>query len=390
MDKYRNITVFGQANTSNASILIRTSLISAIIMGVLLNVLPLFVVFRFQSKGSRRPQGRDVLLAALSFLNSLVLLVPLPIYLWLYNQTKATSGYSTEFTTRPSMCEIFFLMFIWLKLASMFLVTILNYTSYFALTNRRHYRSTSIGERISSSFYCSSHSRSRERLTTGGRSSVVLASLVLGIALVAFIIASLPYLGLGPGGAVRGDNRTDTHHQCQLRQITQPTNDKEHTFLFAVLMISAACLGLHVIHSILCRFGQFLWRKNLKQAQELDIKVMDRKRDLENAPKVAESYANLTCSLGVVFFAAWVPLMVAMGTMMSGKQTVTSSVSEYVVLGSFLSPVLDPVLCAVFVLEYRKGYKALITLLLRSVHPGRWRCKSREKHSANQSHVTDV
>lgn len=294
--------------------------------GLILNIFPLYVVFNFQQKPSA---GRDILIASLCIIDLLTLLVPLPIYLSVQDEcVSVKSNVSLKNVPRPWICEMFFLMFIWLKLSAMFLITVMNYSSYLALNVKGQYRDgLSIGDRLSNSFFSNDRPKSREsRINVQKRSSVIIANLVIGIALVAFVISSLPYLGLGPKGNHGASNSTRIINKrygevqlCQLEQISLPLKGKEYTFLFAVLMSSAACFILHLVHSVLSCFSRCFWNKNLKQAQELDIQVVNRSEDgsngsihlAKNAHGITNSYAKMTFFIGIVYFATWIPLMVS-------------------------------------------------------------------------------
>lgn len=51
--------------------------------------------------------------------------------------------------------------------------------------------------------------------------------------------------------------------------------------------------------------------------------------------------------------------MVAVGCVMSGYQ-ISAEFSQYVIAASFLQPSINPVFFAVFLLEFREGYMALL------------------------------
>ena len=98
-----------------------------------------------------------------------------------------------------------------------------------AMMARGIYRS--IGDRISSSFACSLSQRHREKRN----SSIVIANLVVGIAIVAFLIASLPYIGLGPESISQGTKPSERANftrtlLCSLEQISYPQKNKEYAF----------------------------------------------------------------------------------------------------------------------------------------------------------------
>ena len=158
--------------------------------GLFLNIFPWIVCYSKLRAQSYR-SSRDVLLISLVLVDFLTVCVPLPVYL--SKHYNCPRNQRTSFVGRPTICEIFYLMFMWLKLAALFITTTLNYTSYFAITARGIYRS--IGDRISSSLACSKYELRHQEKT---HSTMVIANLVIGIAIVAFLIASLPYIGLGP------------------------------------------------------------------------------------------------------------------------------------------------------------------------------------------------
>lgn len=291
-------------------------LVLAGIAGLVLNIFPLYVILKLQKKADR--VGRDMLIAALCIIDILTILVPLSLNL----EVKARCMDTSTPSGRPMICEIFFLMFIWLKLCAMFLITVLNYSSYLALNVKGQYSDRpSIGDRLSNSFH---RAKSRtNRTDEHRRSAMVIAGIVLGIALVTFIISSLPYIDLGPKGEYdMNSNSTDILalkqeiQLCHLEQISFPLKVKEYTFLFAVLMSTAACLILHLVHSILSCFSCCFWRENLREAQELDIQMIGRNSDggglhsVQSVQSVTDSYARMTFALGVVYFSTWVPLMV--------------------------------------------------------------------------------
>lgn len=295
-------------------------LVFAGVAGIVLNIFPLYVIFKLQKKTNR--VGRDILAAGLCIVDILTIAIPLSINLGV----KARCETTKITPNRPWICEMFFLMFIWLKLSAMFLITVLNYSSYLGLNVNGRYSTDrpSIGDRLSNSFH---RAKSRAKRTDEhGRSVVVIANLVIGVALVAFIISSLPYLGLGPKGKITNLSSNSTNilktlsgQLCHLEQISFPLKGKEYTFLFAVLMSSAACLILHLVHSVLSCFSCCFWRENLREAQQLDIQMVSRNPNVsgglnlvQNVQEITDSYARMTFALGVVYFATWIPLMVSL------------------------------------------------------------------------------
>ena len=249
--------------------------------------------------------SRDVLLISLVLVDILTVSVPLPIYLSMHSSCSITRR--TGFFERPTICEIFHLMFVWLKLASLFVITTLNYTSYLAITARGIYRS--IGDRISSSLACSRYDqRHREKKN----SSIVIANLVVGIAIVAFTIASLPYIGLGPDGLspIRGTNSSNFTPtlMCSLQQVSYPQKDKEYTFLFAVLMSSSACFVLQSVHNVLSCFScpsYSVGDASLSVRASRTFAFYNRRIGAER------DFAKMICVLGLMFHLTWIPVMVS-------------------------------------------------------------------------------
>ena len=248
--------------------------------------------------------SRDVLLISLVLVDILTVAVPLPIYLSMHNSCFSTQR--TSFAERPTICEIFHLMFVWLKLASLFVITTLNYTSYLAITARGVYRS--IGDRISSSLACSRYDqRHREKKN----SSIVIANLVVGIAIVAFTISSLPYIGLGPDeniSPVTNPSNVTRTLLCSLQQISYPQKDKEYTFLFAVLMSSSACFVLQIVHNVLSCFScpsYSVGDASLSVRASRTFAFYNRRIGAER------DFAKMICVLGLMFHLTWIPVMVS-------------------------------------------------------------------------------
>ena len=146
--------------------------------GLFLNIFPWIVCYSKLRAQSHR-SSRDVLLISLVLVDFLTVCVPLQVYL--SKHFNCPRNQRTSFVGRPTICEIFHLMFVWLKLAALFIITTLNYTSYLAITARGIYRS--IGDRISSSLACSKYELRHQEKT---HSTMVIANLVIGIAIVAF------------------------------------------------------------------------------------------------------------------------------------------------------------------------------------------------------------
>lgn len=328
--------------------------------GFFLNIFPCVVCYaKLRTRCGRT--SRDVLLMSLILVDFLTVCIPVPIYLLLYNNCPRSQR--SNHVERPAICEIFHLMFMWFKLASLFIITTLNYTSYLAMTARGIYRS--IGDRISSSLACSRHEQKhRENLRN---SSLVIANLVVGIAIVALLIASLPYIGLGPEGKTL---TTQSHSSktlpkenltilfCSLEQISYPRQNSDYTFLFALLMSSSACLLLQIVHNVLGCFnctGYSLGDTSAIRTSKsfaLYSQRLGAERD----------FAKMICVLGLTFHVTWIPVMVAVGCIMSGHQ-ISAEFSQYVIAASFLSPSLNPVFFAVFLREFRDGYMAVFQFI---------------------------
>ena len=276
--------------------------------GFFLNIFPCVVCYaKLRTRCGRT--SRDVLLMSLILVDFLTVCIPVPIYLLLYNNCPRSQR--SNHVERPAICEIFYLMFMWFKLASLFIITTLNYTSYLAMTARGIYRS--IGDRISSSLACSRHEQKhRENLRN---SSLVIANLVVGIAIVALLIASLPYIGLGPEGKTL---TTQLHSSktlpkenitilfCSLEQISYPRQSSDYTFLFALLMSSSACLLLQIVHNVLGCFnctGYSLGDTSAIRTSKsfaLYSQRLGAERD----------FAKMICVLGLTFHVTWIPVMV--------------------------------------------------------------------------------
>ena len=276
--------------------------------GFFLNIFPCVVCYaKLRTRCGRT--SRDVLLMSLILVDFLTVCIPLPIYLLLYNNCPRSQR--SNHVERPAICEIFHLMFMWFKLASLFIITTLNYTSYLAMTARGIYRS--IGDRISSSLACSRHEQKhRENLRN---TSLVIANLVVGIAIVALLIASLPYIGLGPEGKTL---TTQLHSSktlpkenltilfCSLKQISYPRQNSDYTFLFALLMSSSACLLLQIVHNVLGCFncsGYSLGDTSAIRTSK-SFALYSRRLGAER------DFAKMICVLGLTFHVTWIPVMV--------------------------------------------------------------------------------
>ena len=139
---------------------------------------------------------------------------------------------------------------------------------------------------------------------------MVIANLVIGIAIVAFLIASLPYIGLGPESLspestlLYQQNSTTILFQCSLDQISYPQKSKEYTFLFAVLMSSAACFLLQVVHNVLSCFS-FPSYSLPKTSASRTFAFYNRRLGAER------DFAKLICVLGLTFHLTWIPVMVS-------------------------------------------------------------------------------
>ena len=272
------------------------------VTGFFCNLFPLYVVFIHRGRlTSNTPQSRDVLLAALSLVNILTVAIPLPIFLVKYNVNSSTS-LPLE---RPTICEMFHLSFVWLKLASLFLITTLNYTSYLTMTSNGENHYSSITDQISNSFSCS---RSNARGFYQRQRKWSLSNLVIGIALVAFLIASLPYLGLGPEDS---HNNFPMHgkYLCSLEQISYPKKEKEYTFLFAVLMSTSACLLLHTVHSVV-NCSSCYPRPMADRVSTGSSSVVAETDNRTWSHEVNKRYAAMISLLGVFFYVTWIPVMV--------------------------------------------------------------------------------
>ena len=284
-------------------------------IGLLFNIFPWIVCYaNFRTLCGR--SSRDVLLMSLVLVDFLTVCIPLPIYLAMNNNCSRSQRNSD--VERPSICEIFYLMFVWLKLAAMFIITTVNYTSYLAVTARGIYRS--IGDRISSSLACS---RFEKKHREKRNSSIVIANLVIGIAIVAFLIASLPYIGLGPEGTpfkttqpsedtIPSEMNFTTTLFCPLEQISYPRQNKEYTFLFAVLMSSSACFLLQVVHNTLSWFSCASY--SVGGASSFTTAVRGSKSfAFYNRRLGAErDFAKMVCVLGLTFHLTWIPVMVSL------------------------------------------------------------------------------
>ena len=276
--------------------------------GFFLNIFPCVVCYaKLRTRCGRT--SRDVLLMSLTLVDFLTVCIPVPIYLLLYNNCPRSQR--SNHVERPAICEIFHLMFMWFKLASLFIITTLNYTSYLAMTARGIYRS--IGDRISSSLACSRHEQKhRENLRN---SSLVIANLVVGIAIVALLIASLPYIGLGPEGKTL---TTQLHSSktlpkenitilfCSLEQISYPRQSSDYTFLFALLMSSSACLLLQIVHNVLGCFNCSGYSLGGNSAIHTSKSFVLYSRRLG----AERDFAKMICVLGLTFHVTWIPVMV--------------------------------------------------------------------------------
>ncbi|XP_015774242.1 PREDICTED: uncharacterized protein LOC107352424 isoform X2 [Acropora digitifera] len=320
-----------------------------------------------------RKQGlqssKDVLFISLVLMDVLTVSVPLPIYLSMFEA--CSNGQPTNLMERSTICEIFYLMFVWLKLSSLFVITTLNYSSYLAITAKGIYRS--LGETLSASMACSRH---RQNHREKKKSVIVIANLVVGIAIVAFTIASFPYVGLGPDGVsalLKDDSRSNSSiskFMCSLDRFSYPKKSKEYTFLFAVLMSSAACCLLQVVHNILSFFSCVTssFRDVSTSCAQTTFAIYNRRIGQER------EFAKLICVLGVSFHLTWIPVMdficamddfssqVAIGRIMSGS-LVSIEFSQYVIAASLLPPCLDPVFFAIFLTDFREVSMVVLNFL---------------------------
>jgi len=187
---------------------------------------------------------------------------------------------------------------------------------------------------------------------------------VVGIAIVAFLIASLPYIGLGPEGISPSSKTTKqsnftTTLRCSLEQISYPREDKEYTFLFAVLMSSSACFLLQIVHNVLSCFScpsYTVGDASVTGRASRTFAFYNRRIGAER------DFAKMICVLGLTFHLTWIPVMVAIGCIMS-DYLISAEFSQYVMAASFLPPCLNPVFYAVFMLEFRDGYTAVFTFV---------------------------
>lgn len=294
-------------------------LLVAGVIGLVFNIFPCMVCYaKLRTQCGRT--SRDVLLMSVVLVDLLTVSIPIPIYLSMFNNCSRTQRKSH--LERPTVCEIFYLMFVWLKLASLFIITTLNYTSYLAITARGIYRS--IGDRISSSLACS---RNEPKHREKGNSSIVIANLVVGIAIVALLIASLPYIGLGPEGktalrttqlskdtTLSKENLTVTTTLfCSLEQISYPRKNKEYTFLFAVLMSSSACFLLQIVHNILSCFSCPSYSLGDRASSFATAIRTSKSFAFYNRRLGAErDFAKMICVLGLTFHLTWIPVMVSL------------------------------------------------------------------------------
>ncbi|XP_044179308.1 uncharacterized protein LOC114969954 isoform X3 [Acropora millepora] len=339
-----------------------------------------------------RKQGlqssKDVLFISLVLMDVLTVSVPLPIYLSMF---EACYGQPTNLMERSTICEIFYLMFVWLKLSSLFVITTLNYSSYLAITAKGFYRS--LGETLSASMACSRH---RQNHREKKKSVIVIANLVVGIAIVAFTIASFPYVGLGPDGvsALLKDhsrsNSSISKFMCSLDRFSYPKKSKEYTFLFAVLMSSAACCLLQVVHNILSFFSCVTssFSDVSTSCASTTFAIYNRRIGQER------EFAKLICVLGVSFHLTWIPVMdfiyamddfssqVAIGCIMSGS-LVSIEFSQYVIAASLLPPCLDPVFFAIFLTDFRE-----VSMVVLNFLPGKFIGLFKGSYSFTRCNIT--
>lgn len=300
-------------------------------IGLCLNIFPWMVCYaKLRTRCSR--SSRDVLMMSLVLVDFFTVCIPLFIYLSMFNNCSRTDRNSHQ--ERPTICEIFYLMFVWLKLAALFIITTLNYTSYLAVTARGIYRS--IGDKISSSLACSRHEQKHREKRN---SSIVIANLVVGIAIVAFLIASLPYIGLGPEGitpskATQISESTapsfTTTLFCSLEQISFPRKNKEYTFLFAVLMSSSACFLLQIVHNVLSCFSCPSYSVGDASASFKTAVRASRSFAFYNRRLGAErDFAKMICVLGLTFHLTWIPVMVSLNESFSLETTNQSEIIDF-------------------------------------------------------------
>ena len=82
--------------------------------GLFLNIFPWIVCYS-KLRAQNHRSSRDVLLISLVLVDVLTVCVPLPVYL--SKHYNCPRNQRTSFVGRPTICEIFHLMFVWLKLA---------------------------------------------------------------------------------------------------------------------------------------------------------------------------------------------------------------------------------------------------------------------------------
>ncbi|KAJ7380174.1 hypothetical protein OS493_010885 [Desmophyllum pertusum] len=137
--------------------------------------------------------------------------------------------------------------------------------------------------------------------------------------------------------------------------------NKEYTFLFAVLMSSCACFLLQIVHNVLSCFSCSSY--SVGDASLTKAVRASRSFAFYNRRLGAErDFAKMICVLGLTFHLTWIPVMVAVGCIMSGYQ-ISTEFSQYVIAASFLPPSLNPIFFAVFLLEFREGYMAVLQFI---------------------------
>ena len=82
--------------------------------------------------------SRGVLSMSLVLVDFSTVCIPMSIYFLMYNNCSRTQR--SSHVERLAVCEIFLLMFVWFKLASLFTITTLIFTPYQAMTARGFYR----------------------------------------------------------------------------------------------------------------------------------------------------------------------------------------------------------------------------------------------------------
>ena len=97
---------------------------------------PLHIFPKLPTRCGRTSRG--ILSMSLVLVDFSTVCIPMSIYLLLYNNCSRTQR--SSHVERLAVCEIFLLMFVWFKLASLFIITTLIFTPYQAMTALGIYR----------------------------------------------------------------------------------------------------------------------------------------------------------------------------------------------------------------------------------------------------------